>query len=335
MPEKEEPLLKQIFTASEAIYREMSDTVPDAGHDNLFEAVSRLGRSLSRAERTCFWKWDKRTQTLWTVMPETGETLVIPETAGFVGRALAENRIIFSNDPAREPDYHRLNDLPADLPVRSVMVLPVANVNGEYIGAFQAVNRIGGDGTFTQEDYRRLSLAAVLCGIALESENFLDASHHDQLTQLKNRMGFYSDFTRDFQKQLAEGKQLSLFICDIDRFKQINDTYGHNTGDAVLQHTAEILTSCCGPEDAVYRWGGEEFVMVLSGSDVRGCAQKAEEIRMKVMDSVCVTEDNEIRLTLSFGAAAFDPEKSVEENLSAADEKLYTAKESGRNRVVY
>ncbi len=335
MADKEQALLNDIFSVSEVLYREMSDTVPDAGHDNLYEAVTRLGKTLSLAERTCFWKWDRRTATLWTQIPELGETRVIPETAGYVGRALAEKRIIFSNNPARDPVYGGTTDLPADLPVRSVMVLPVANVNGEYIGAFQAVNRIGGDGVFTQEDYRRLSLAAVLCGIALESENFLDASHHDQLTQLKNRMGFYSDFMRDFQQQIAEGRQISLFICDIDKFKQINDTYGHSTGDAVLQHTADILASCCRPGDAIYRWGGEEFVMVLSGADVQACAEKAEEIRMKVMESVCMAENNEIRLTLSFGAAAYDPEKSVEENLTAADEKLYTAKESGRNRVVY
>ena len=83
----------------------------------------------------------------------------------------------------------------------------------------------------------------------------------------------------------------------------------------------------------MYRWGGEEFVMVMRDTDLEGAVKKAEEIRVKLMESDIDADGTTIRCTMSFGCTRFDPHKSIEENISAADEKLYTAKETGRNKV--
>ena len=126
---------------------------------------------------------------------------------------------------------------------------------------------------------------------------------------------------------------MSVFICDIDKFKRVNDTYGHNAGDDVLAFTAHLIESACGEDQNVYRWGGEEFVMVMPDTDLDGAAAKAEEIRVKLMESSIEADGNVINCTMSFGCTLFDPQKSIEENISTADERLYTAKETGRNKV--
>jgi diguanylate cyclase (GGDEF)-like protein len=148
-------------------------------------------------------------------------------------------------------------------------------------------------------------------------------------------MGFFYDFGGEFKEYLdpAAGKTMSVFICDIDKFKRVNDTYGHNAGDDVLSFTANLIESSCGEKESVYRWGGEEFVMVLRDTDLEGAAAKAEEIRVKLMNSDIDAEGTIIRCTLSIGVALFDPKKTIEENISVADVSLYTAKETGRNRV--
>lgn len=150
-------------------------------------------------------------------------------------------------------------------------------------------------------------------------------------------MGFYYDFAKRFKEYMipAAGRTMSVFICDIDKFKNVNDTYGHNAGDDVLKFTSGLLESFCSETDSVYRWGGEEFVMVMRDTDLDGAVRKADEIRLKLMDSDIVADGNTIRCTLSFGCALFDPSKSIEENISKADEKLYTAKETGRNKVCW
>ena len=176
-----------------------------------------------------------------------------------------------------------------------------------------------------------------MCGIALESETFLEDSHHDKLTGLKNRMGFYFDFGGKYKDYLIpdSGKTMSVFISDIDKFKSVNDTYGHNAGDDVLRFASQLLESACGENDSLYRWGGEEFVMVMRDKDLEGAVKKAEEMRLKLMESEINADGNMIKCTMSFGCALFDPSKTIEDNISEADERLYTAKETGRNRVCW
>ena len=149
-------------------------------------------------------------------------------------------------------------------------------------------------------------------------------------------MGFFHDFDRKYNNVIRDSRRsLSLFICDIDKFKSVNDTYGHNAGDEVLRHVADILTENCRQTDGVYRWGGEEFIMIMTDMDMDTAAKRAEDIRKKIEAAVCHTQEGfSIRHTMSFGVTGFDNAKTIEENISIADQKLYTAKETGRNRVV-
>ena len=271
-------------------------------------------------------------------MSATGvDKLVISDRTGLVGKALKLQKTIITNDPYNDPDFNHEIDIQTGYKTKSVMVLPVADINGNFIGALQLINKKADKGFDAESDVKKLSLAALICGIALESETFLEDSHHDKLTGLKNRMGFYYDFGGKYKDYLipGSGKIMSVFIGDIDKFKRVNDTYGHNAGDDVLRFASNLLESSCGDTDSLYRWGGEEFVMIMRDTDLDGAVKKAEAMRLKLMESDIDADGTIIRCTMSFGCSLFDPSKTIEENISTADERLYTAKETGRNKVCW
>ena len=328
-------MLDDILTMSGQLYKDMSLSAK-ADHTKIFQHLTDLGRILTESDRASFWKWDKNTHTLWTTAATGTDRITIPDTTGLVGKSLNERRVIITNDPYNNPDFNAAVDKKTGYVTRSILVMPVANVNGEYIGAYQVINKLGGDGQYhEEEDVKKLSLAAMICGLALESDVFLEESHTDKLTKLRNRMGFFHDFDKKYNAIIRDPmREISLFICDIDKFKKVNDTYGHNTGDEVLKQVAQILRDNCRDCDGVYRWGGEEFIMIMTDIDMDKCAERADEIRQIIEANDCVTEEYTVHHTMSFGVTAFDPEKTIEGNISVADEKLYQAKESGRNRVV-
>lgn len=333
-------LLDRIFSITQNLYKEMSLEGGGEANDHtvIFRLLTDLGRTLVNADRASFWKWDKRSHELWTTAAVGTGRITIPEGTGLVGKALAEKRTIITNDPYNHPDFNSDVDKKTGYVTKSILVMPIANCRGEFIGAYQAINKLDNGGKFDlEEDTKRLSLAAFICGITLESDTFLDDSQHDKLTELKNRMGFYNDYNKVYSKILADTenvRSISMFICDIDFFKKVNDTYGHNAGDAVLRHVADNFRRELRIRDGVYRWGGEEFIVILPDTDARNAFDIADRLRKAIEASVCEFEDLKIKVTMSFGVTAIDPSKSIEDNIKCADEKLYTAKESGRNRVI-
>lgn len=331
-----EKILDNIFTIMQRLYDEMRLNGGGQGnHLRVFEIFAELGRTLVDADRASFWRWDKRTHKLMTAAATGTTQIVIDDTTGLVGQALSENRAVLTNDPYNHPNFNAEVDKKTGYVTKSVLVMPVANCRGEIIGAFQVINKLGSDKGFdAAEDTKRLSIAAFICGMALESDIFLADSQRDKLTDLKNRFGFFGDCQTRYNKTLGDKKALAVIICDIDFFKRVNDTYGHNAGDAVLIHVARILASTIRAGDGVYRWGGEEFIIVLDGANISTAADVAERIRLAVMNSVCDFDDVAIRVTMSFGCAEVNPALSVEENVKIADARLYRAKETGRNKVI-
>ncbi|MCR5215300.1 MAG: sensor domain-containing diguanylate cyclase [Eubacterium sp.] len=326
-------VLNKIYDISSNLYMEMCNN-QEKDHRAIFEDMTELGRTMADADRASFWKWDKKKHELWTTSATGIDKIVIPDNTGLVGKALKEGRVVVTNDPYNDPDFNKAVDLKTGYTTKSVLVMPVANINGDFIGAFQIINKNNGQGFDEVEDVRRLSMAALISGLAMESETFFEESHHDKLTKLKNRMGFYSDFNRMYKKVIDQNRPLSLFISDIDKFKSVNDTYGHNAGDDVLSSTAALLEKYSVEGGAVYRWGGEEFIMMMPDYDLNQCVEKAEEVRKILMATPIDADGNVINITMSFGCWQFDTSISIEDNVSKADGFLYTAKETGRNKVV-
>ncbi|MCB0918936.1 MAG: GGDEF domain-containing protein [Actinobacteria bacterium] len=154
---------------------------------------------------------------------------------------------------------------------------------------------------------------------------------HDPLTQIGNRR-FGETNLESLEGDTAPAQSGILFV-DIDHFKHVNDTYGHEAGDEVLKMVANTLLNGLRAGDSVCRWGGEEFVVMLPGCDGEDLARVAERLRMLVAKSWIDHEGNRLRVTISLGGALTTEENAIERVLEQADRRLYVSKETGRNRV--
>jgi diguanylate cyclase (GGDEF)-like protein/PAS domain S-box-containing protein len=157
----------------------------------------------------------------------------------------------------------------------------------------------------------------------------------DVLTGLPNRRLLFETGKRAFDLARRHGTPLSLLMLDGDKFKTINDTYGHPAGDAVLRRIAELCRTVCRTSDLPARYGGEEFVILLPMTSGEGAREVAERLRAAAEDAVVEHDGKALRFTVSIGVAAMDgTSASLEMLIEGADAALYRAKESGRNRVV-
>ena len=150
----------------------------------------------------------------------------------------------------------------------------------------------------------------------------------DPLTGLANRRGCEKSIAGEISRAERERKPLSCIMLDIDRFKQVNDTLGHQAGDQVLRELSAMLRQSVRAYDIVARWGGEEFLLVLPGADLEAARQLAERIRLGVQKLPIGS------VTISAGAAEFDSDYDFEATLRTADRRMYEAKAAGRNCVV-
>ncbi len=153
---------------------------------------------------------------------------------------------------------------------------------------------------------------------------------NDALTGLPNRRAADARLEMEFQRHRRNGQALALGLIDIDRFKSVNDRYGHAGGDEVLQRVARVLAAAVRRTDFLARFGGEEFLVLMPETRQEGALQLAERLRQAVEDS----EGPPVKVTLSLGlCCSAEAHTSVAGALQAADEALYAAKQGGRNRV--
>lgn len=167
-------------------------------------------------------------------------------------------------------------------------------------------------------------------------DGLCELSLRDPLTGLSNRRHFNHLLNREIESVARSGESVLLLMLDIDHFKQVNDTYGHHAGDLVLQAVSKCLQACVRPMDTVSRLGGEEFSVILPNCPATFGPVVAERIREAVAGLVITASLSEtIRITISIGGA-YAPEwvrSTIELWTERADQQLYRAKSSGRNRV--
>ena len=185
-------------------------------------------------------------------------------------------------------------------------------------------------------DQKNRELAVVVDELELANKRLRKLSITDGLTGLYNHRHVHELLRDEWERTLRSGEPLAVAMLDLDRFKQVNDTYGHPTGDVVLYETARILQSAAREIDMVGRYGGEEFIVILPNTDEAAAAQFAERVRQEVAEYLFRDEANELRMTTSSGVASSSGPgiDQCEALLKLADEALYAAKQGGRNRVV-
>jgi two-component system, cell cycle response regulator len=155
----------------------------------------------------------------------------------------------------------------------------------------------------------------------------------DGLTGLANRRQAEDALATELSRAARFGGPLSIVIGDLDGFKAVNDDHGHPVGDTVLREFARVLERSVRDVDVAARWGGEEFLLVLPGTDADGAVRLAERIREQLEGQTLLTPDGAVRVTASFGVVEADEESRPIQLVAAADAALYEAKRSGKNRV--
>jgi len=207
-------------------------------------------------------------------------------------------------------------------------IIGVMNLNDNDVGAFSV-----GDLDFILNVAEFISLSI---SNALLYEKTETLSITDGLTGLNNRQKMHTALESEFARRKRYKSPLSLALIDLDHFKQVNDTYGHQMGDAVLIELASIIKRICRSNDTPSRYGGEEFVLILPETGVDGAFQIAERIRKEFSKLRFKKDGEEFGVTLSCGVAGLNDKdiSSPDQLIQFADQALYLAKEKGRDRTV-
>jgi diguanylate cyclase (GGDEF)-like protein len=191
---------------------------------------------------------------------------------------------------------------------------------------------------FTEEDLSILE--TLLCCLIYPLKNAclyqqaINMAHTDPLTQVQNRTAFNDAIQREYSLSKRNQQPLSLIFADIDHFKQINDRYSHACGDFALTSIANWITESIRDCDIVFRYGGEEFVILLSNTGLKEAVLIAERIRQTIMRHTLAYEMKTISLTASLGVSSLADNESADDLIKRADQAMYQAKKQGRNQVV-
>jgi diguanylate cyclase (GGDEF)-like protein/PAS domain S-box-containing protein len=276
---------------------------------------------------------EERKALVW--VSEKPRKRFISQVQGKVSAILKE-----MSDPASRADQdqiefsvHHQAGIPSTnkFKIRSQMILPLAVGHG-LIGLF-SVN----EDAFSKEDLSLFStLVSGISSIYIAYKSYCQVqklSVTDPLTNLINRRKFFEELEKEANRCRRYKHPLSLIMLDIDHFKKVNDTFGHQFGDKVLCHIAEILRTNTRRTDTVARYGGEEFIILLPETPLVGGGEVAERIRQATAKSVICDNLNNIAVTVSLGVTNFSLEDNIDSFVKRADQALYKAKDAGRNAV--
>ena len=265
------------------------------------------------------------------------QPLRLPADAShLMGWVMLRGRPLWRNDLATEL---RFEDSTPRAGMRSDMVIPL-RARGQITGAFQVACRKRH--AFDPEDFEVLQRCADVTAVAVETQRLLQAtrrlSETDGLTGVCNHRHFLRLLDQEAERARRTERPVSLIMIDIDDFKRFNDTHGHQTGDEVLRHVAQVVSRLLRRSDVVARYGGEEFAVVLPEAGAAEAVPIALSIRAEVEKNplALASLPRSLPVTISLGVASLPAEAEDGADLvAAADRALYQAKRGGKNRVFH
>ncbi len=339
--------------------------------DRLLDMIIEETTAVMNAERSSLFLIDGDTGEMWAKIAQGVDVVEIrfPVGVGIAGTVGKTGEIINIPDAYAEPRFNPEFDKKTGYRTRSILCVPLQNIVGEVIGAIQVLNKKAG--MFGKDDEALLTALAAQASVAIDNAdlykklNELNLSLEskvkertselvranerlsalnkeleeititDSLTQVFNRQYFMDRIKQEVKRSYRYGTHVSLLMLDIDYFKKVNDTYGHQAGDSVLAGVAGLIKNGLRDTDLFARYGGEEFCLLAMAMDQAGAELLAERLRKKVESAEFVSGGNRLKVTVSIGVSAWLPEikENFEELVRRADSALYSAKQEGRNRI--
>jgi len=318
----------------------------DTALEERFERVTRLASRLLGVPISAISLIDGDRQ--WFKSLQGWECSQTSRDISFCGHAILGDGPFIIEDATKDERFADNPGVTGDPHIRFYAGCPVKSPDGFVVGTLCVIDKEPRKLSDTElEDLKDL---AAMVEVELRSRSMLVAQMRmteelrdakravlvDPLTRLWNRSGGEEFLARQHQHAVERGEQFCIAMLDIDYFKKINDTYGHDAGDEVLRIVAKRLLKAIGDSDFVCRNGGEEFLMILGGSNPQAAEELAERVRLEVADEPVAVDGQSIPVTISIGLAFFDPAGQVDYKtvIKQADRCLYEAKGGGRNRVV-
>jgi diguanylate cyclase (GGDEF)-like protein/PAS domain S-box-containing protein len=270
------------------------------------------------------------TRGIWKSCQIKDKTVIFEKFGGLWGWVLNNRQSLLTNAPADDP--RSTGTPPGHIPIRNFLSAP-SLIAKELVGLVALANS---SRSYNKQDLAFIERLAALYAVALQRKRLEDTvnqlAYHDPLTGLPNRMLFKDRFTLALARANRYRQKIVLMVLDMDRFKDINDTLGHDAGDQLLKDFGSRLVSILRKTDTVSRMGGDEFVLLLPEAiDAENVANVAQKI-LGAASKPFILHDREVRITASIGIAIYPEDgEDIETLLKHADIAMYQAKEMGRN----
>lgn len=277
----------------------------------------------------------------------------LPSNVGIVGRTYTSGSPYISKRVLEDEHFYEEIDKKTKYQTKSIICAPI-KIKKSTIGVIELINRKE-KVNFDQNDLELLKIFADYTSTfiqnTLDAKRFGEMSIRDNLTGLYNDRYFYDQITREVTGRIRSGGDLSLVFLDLDRFKEVNDTYGHLAGSRVLAEVGGLIAKACSKTDAIpARYGGDEFTVVLPGADLEAAVRFSEELRRTIQGRVFLRRrgpggEKALKIkgviTASMGVASLGssvetngPVKGIRDALiKQADTAMYRSKKDGKNRT--
>ncbi|OHD63095.1 MAG: hypothetical protein A2176_08310 [Spirochaetes bacterium RBG_13_51_14] len=275
----------------------------------------------------------------FAVLSKDEEGDMLKDTSFRMGEGIAgtvwQNGIpILINDAQNDPRFSDRADKKAKTTTHSIIAVPLT-VNGEIIGVIEAINKLAAG--FSSFDLQMLQFISTQSAIAINNADLYNNAIRDGMTKLYISKYFRERLQEEWNRSRRRNHQLSVALFDIDYFKGINDTYGHQAGDRVIKEVAIVLLNNCRSIDIPCRYGGEEYAVILPETEREEALTFGDRIRDIVQGLRLEYGDSMIRVGISGGVATIPAvdAKDPREFIEMADMALYYSKNNGRNRVSF
>jgi len=258
---------------------------------------------------------------------------------GLCGKVAKECKPILFPNPKPAPGDIQFEPVPRDrYRSNSFLVVPILSEktsDGQrpVLGAVSVTDKKNNT-VFTSEDLNVMTIFASQVGIAVTNAQLYERATIDTLTRLYSRGFFFPRLEEAMHRADRNKWPLALLILDLDHFKSVNDTYGHQVGDVLLHQVGQMIRHAVRAEDCAARYGGEEFCVILPDADAKTAEEIAERIRSEIQNNVFDADGLSLSITVSIGITYYCTGEPKDDLIKRADQALYRAKEQGRNQVV-